>query len=377
MSAVLCEWLDLTGFRNYHRLTLEPPAGGCLFIGPNGTGKSNLLEAIGLVSAGRGSNPAAGLELIRIGAEGDRADFARVRVRVVGDDRLPQLLEMVVAPGDGGRVSRRAWIGGRLRPRRELIGRLPLVQFEPRDLELIGGQPAARRRFANWAIGQADITYVAALSDYERARRQRNALLRELALSPGKDPDRLDYWDKLMDEHGGVLVRARAAWLDQLTHRAQAHFERLARGARSIALEYRPALSNLDAGALAEALQRMRQREIAVGTSLVGPHRDDFRIHVDHRPASQFASRGQQRLAVLCIKLALLDWLTERIGQTPVLALDEVFSELDSHHRSQLSEILPADAQLFLAAADRALVPAGLAERCRPFELADGAVKPL
>ena len=104
MTPVLCHLLDLTGFRNYHRLALEPPTGGCLFIGPNGAGKSNLLEAIGLVSAGRGSNPSAGLELIRISQEGERADFARVRARVAVGDRLPQLLEMVVAPGDGGRV---------------------------------------------------------------------------------------------------------------------------------------------------------------------------------------------------------------------------------------------------------------------------------
>ncbi len=377
MSVVLCEWLDLTGFRNYHRLTLEPPAGGCLFIGPNGAGKSNLLEAIGLVSAGRGGNPSAGLELIRIGVDGDRADFARVRARVAAADLLPQLLEMVIAPGEGGRVTRRAWIAGRMRPRRELIGRLPLVQFEPRDLELVNGQPAARRRFANWAIGQADAEYVAALADYERARRQRNALLRALALAPGQDPDRLDYWDGLLDQHGGILVRARSAWLEQLTLRAQAHFERLARGPRSVGLEYRPALANLEPGALAEALQRTRQREIAVGMTLLGPHRDDFRVHVDNRLASQFASRGQQRLAVLCVKLALLDWLTEQIGRTPVLALDEVFSELDSHHRGQLAEILPEDGQLFMAAADRTLIPTGLAERCRPFELDAGDVRAL
>ncbi len=377
MTPVLCHLLDLTGFRNYHRLALEPPTGGCLFIGPNGAGKSNLLEAIGLVSAGRGSNPSAGLELIRIGQDGERADFARVRARVAVGDRLPQLLEMVVAPGDGGRVSRRAWIEGRMRPRRDLIGRLPLVQFEPRDLELVGGQPAARRRFANWAIGQADGEYVAALGDFERSRRQRNALLRELALGPGKDPDRLDYWDDLLDTHGGVLVRARAGWLEQMSTRAQSHFARLARGPESVSLEYRPALAELAPGSLAEALRRTRQREIAVGNTLIGPHRDDFRIHVDGRLAAQFASRGQQRLAVLCVKLALLDWLTEKIGQTPVLSLDEVFSELDPHHRNQLAEILPADAQLFLAAADRGLVPDSLVERCQPCELADGDVKPL
>ena len=377
MSAVLCQWLDLTGFRNYHHLTLEPDPGGCLFIGPNGAGKSNLLEAVGLVSAGRGANPSAGLELIRFSQEGERADFARVRARVAVGDRLPQLLEMVVAPGEGGRISRRAWIEGRMRPRRDLIGRLPLVQFEPRDLELVGGQPAARRRFANWAIGQADGEYVAALGDFERARRQRNALLRELALGPGKDPERLDYWDELLDTHGGILVRARSGWLEQMSTRAQAHFARLARGPRLVSLEYRPALSDLEEGSLAEALRRTRQREIAVGTTLVGPHRDDFRIHVDGRPAAQFASRGQQRLAVLCLKLALLDWLTEQIGQTPVLSLDEVFSELDPHHRGQLAEILPDGAQLFLAAADRDLVPDALVERCQPFELGDGQVRAL
>lgn len=375
MSAVLCHLLDLTGFRNYQRLALEPPAGGCLFVGPNGAGKSNLLEAIGLVSAGRGGSPSAGLELIRVSPEGERADFARVRARVGGGDRLPQLLEMVVAPGEGGRVSRRAWIEGRMRPRRDLIGRLPLVQFEPRDLELVGGQPAARRRFANWAIGQADSEYVAALGDFERARRQRNALLRELALGPGRDPERLDYWDDLLDTHGGVLARARAGWLEQMSTRAQAHFGRLARGPKQVGLEYRPALPDLEPGSLAEALRRTRQREIAVGSTLIGPHRDDFRIRVDGRPAARFASRGQQRLAVLCVKLALLDWLTERIGQTPVLSLDEVFSELDPHHRSQLAEILPAEAQLFLAAADRGLVPDALAERCQTCELADGEVR--
>lgn len=346
-------------------------------VGPNGSGKSNLLEAIQLLSAGRGVNPSGGLELIRVDDQGERAGFARVRGRVGAQERRPAVLEMVIAPLGSGRVSRRAWIEGQMRPRRELLGRLPLVQFDPRDIELVSGQPASRRRFANWAIGQAEPEYVAALADYERARRQRNALLRELAIKPGADVGQLDYWDGLLVEHGEKLIAARESWLTQVGNHAREIYSDLACGPGDLALIYRPAVSGSEPGALAEAFRHMRQRELAVGATLAGPHRDDFQIRLGRHAASSYGSRGQQRLAVLCIKLGLLRWLSEKLGATPVLALDDIFSELDPEHRLLLSRQLPVDAQLFLASADPDQVPADLADRCQVYEVSDGNARPV
>ncbi len=377
MDAFGCELLGLDGFRNYHNLEITPPPGGCLLVGPNGSGKSNLLEAIQLLSAGRGVNPSGGLELIRVDDQGERAGFARVRGRVGAQERRPAVLEMVIAPLGSGRVSRRAWIGGQMRPRRELLGRLPLVQFDPRDIELVSGQPATRRRFANWAIGQAEPEYVAALADYERARRQRNALLRELAIKPGADVGQLDYWDGLLVEHGEKLIAARESWLTQVGNHAREIYSDLTRVPGDLALIYRPAVSGSEPGALAEAFRHMRQRELAVGATLAGPHRDDFQIRLGGHAASSYGSRGQQRLAVLCIKLGLLRWLSEKLGATPVLALDDIFSELDPEHRLLLSRQLPVDAQLFLASADPDQVPADLADRCQVYEVSDGNARPV
>ncbi len=372
---IRCARLELTGFRNYEGLAIDIPPGGCLLVGPNGSGKSNLLEALQLLAVGRGANPSGGAELIRIDKQGIRADFARVGGTMESSPSPDCQLEVVIAAPAGGRsgqVDRRFRIDGQIVPRRSLLGRLPLVRFDPRDMDLITGRPADRRRFVNRSIGQADQYYVSALAEYERARRHRNALLKALRDGKSADPGQLDHWDGLLAAHGEILTAARINWLEQITLLAQDLFSRLAKGPQNLELVFQPSVSLDTPHALACAYQAGRNRELAFGATLFGPHRDDFQMRFDNHPASSYASRGQQRLGLLCLKLALLKWLTDQLGSTPVLSLDDVYSELDPDHRSLLTENLPLDCQLFLASADDRQVPPSIADRCRRFLVREG-----
>ncbi len=356
-----CRRLELVDFRSFAGLELDLPAGPVLVLGRNAQGKSNLLEALLALASGRGRSHRTLAELIRT-VDGVPRPFARIRAEVAAKDRATRL-ELVFAlnPTEDGqpgrRASRRVVVDGKPRRASELLGQLNAVHFSPDDIDLLGGAPAERRRFLDVAISQVDRDYVRDLVDYGRVLSQRNALLRDLR-ERGGGGEGLEFWDGKLVELGGRIVATRQRFVVGLNDSGAAAYRELAGPDESLRVEYGLAGADEDGGLPLDSLAELRGREIQRGQTLVGPHRDDVEMLVDGQPAAAFASRGQQRLVVLSLRLAEMEWLGEAAGEPPVLLLDDIFSELDPEHREAVIARMPAGAQVLVTAADDAQAPA-------------------
>jgi DNA replication and repair protein RecF len=336
---LLVERLSLAGFRSYATLEVEFPAGPQVIVGPNAAGKTNLLEALVLLGSGRSHRAATDAELIRWGD-----DFARLEAAArSGDDAAaPTLIELVLATGGGsGRAggSKRVRINGVPRRAAALADALPTVLFAPEDMLLVIGPPSLRRAALDNLISQTKVGAAAAYATYGRALTQRNNLLR--AIRDGSaDPAELRYWDEVIIEQGGLISGWRRATLAALAGPLAAAHSEIAPAEGSLALRYvsnaEPVGGESPADAIRRRLAETAEKEAWNGATLVGPHRDDAAFSIDGRDLAGVASRGQQRTAILALKLAELELLRAAAGRPPLLLLDDVFSELDPDRRAHL-----------------------------------------
>lgn len=358
--------LSLWNFRNYGRLHLELEGDLFLLVGANAQGKTNLLEAIGLLVTGRSPRTSRHRDLVRWGEThgGVRARARRRHSSVEVEVRLqvdgPRTLLVHGKP-----VSRTS----------QLLGQLHAVFFFPDDLQMVKGSPALRRRFLDLQLSQVNRAYRERLVAYQRILRQRNALLAQ-GLSGRETAARLSPWDQQLAEVGGRLMAQRAQAVAALSRRAQEVHQQISGGRERLILTYRPFWATAaeggegagageealgpDAGAeppadpewwserLEEEIQRRRGEEIYRRSTLVGPQRDDLDIWIDGRPARSFASQGQQRTVVLACKMAEVEYICEQTGEAPLLLLDDVFSELDERRRTQLLETVGSQGQTFV-----------------------------
>lgn len=339
--------LELRGFRSYPRLALDFRPRTNILFGPNGEGKTNVLEAIFFLATARSHRGARDAELLGWGS--DRFEIAAHVVR------LPTQVRLEIAWSPDGRKQLR--VGGKPEPKlSNLIGRLNAVMFAPEDLSLLKGPPAVRRRFLDMELSQLSRTYFHHLQEYQRALAQRNALLRNESPSPSLRA-LLEVYDQPLIEHGSQVAARRSAAVLELSPRARAYHGTFSDGRESLGLRYVSTLDaasevSTDPSALAEAFARRltetRRDEEYRRTTLVGPHRDDLEVQIDGRDARVFGSQGQQRSAVLALKLAELEHLREVVGEEPVLLLDDVTSELDSRRRRFLLEAVARNAQTFI-----------------------------
>ena len=352
--------LWLADFRNYSRLDLELPAGTSLFTGLNGEGKTNLLEAVYYLATMSSFRVKAAESLIRTGP--DVAE-AVVRGEVVVDQR-DILLEAALRSTGRSRfqVNRQ-----RVR-RRELLGLVPVSIFMPDDLALLKGGPGERRRFVDDALSQIDPRLDAARAELESVLRQRNALLRqaggrldaEIAVT-------LDVWDEKLANVGERLADARRNLVADLEPKTAAAYEEIAVKSTSVSLSYESAWSP---GELGEALGRARREDLRRGATTLGPHRDDVSIVLEGRPARTHASQGEQRSLALALRLAVHRELADATGQSPLLLLDDVFSELDPERSTGVLKALQSE-QTFLTTAGT--LPSDIIYDAR-FRVADGEV---
>ena len=374
-SGVRVSELALHGLRSYAALELELPPGPNILWGANAAGKTNLLEAIVLLSRGRSHRTSRDAEIVAWGAP-----FARAAGGIdVGTTRAA--LEVVVQ-GDGGPGARkRVRIDGVPRRPAALGDLLRVVVFSPEDMLLISGSPGLRRAEVDSLAAQVWPAYGRALSTYGRAVQQRNGLLRAIAEgSAGRDE--LAFWDRLLVEEGGEIVRMRLELLDRLAAPLAAAHAEIAPGEPTLLLRYEtnapldPTMDSGPADALRRRLADVAEKEIWNGATLVGPHRDDVVFELDRRPLESFASRGQQRTAILALKLAELDIVSHVDGRPPLLLLDDVFSELDEERRAHLVRRVTVLPQAFVTSATlEGIDPALLAAATR-WRVVPGAVTP-
>lgn len=354
--------LSLADFRSYARVEVPLDPGVTAFVGPNGQGKTNLVEAVGYLATLGSHRVSSDAPLVRVGA-----DRAIVRAAVRQGERR-QLIELELNPGKANRA--RINRSSQVRPR-DVLGIVRSVLFAPEDLALVKGDPGERRRFLDELITARSPRMAGVRSDYDRVLKQRNTLLKSAALARrhgGRSVDlsTLDVWDQHLARAGAELLAQRLDLIAAIQPLADKAYDQLAPGGGPVVLEYRPsapgeaytreALCEQLTAALAEA----RKQEIERGVTLVGPHRDDLLLRLGRLPAKGYASHGESWSCALALRLASYDLLRAE-GNEPVLVLDDVFAELDTRRRERLAELVAPGEQVLVTAAVDDDVPQALA----------------
>jgi DNA replication and repair protein RecF len=362
--------LSLTDFRSYQQLDIRLAPGCTTFLGSNGQGKTNLLEAVGYLATLGSHRVAADAPLVRMGAE-----RAIIRGAVVRDDRTVTIeLELVPGRANRARINRAPV------PRpREVLGLLRTVLFAPEDLAIVKGDPGGRRTFLDDLLVARAPRFAGVRSDYERVNKQRTTLLKTAGQARrgrggSADLPTLDVWDDHLARVGGELLAGRLRVVEAIAPLVDDAYAKVSDSRGPITMEYRSSVPDLGASgrdpaalaaALAAELVRLRAQEIERGVSLAGPHRDDLVLSVGDLPARGYASQGESWSLALALRLASYELLREdeRGGGEPVLLLDDVFAELDASRRERLAELLAPAEQVLITAAVAGDVPAALSGR--------------
>lgn len=354
----LVRHISLADFRNYAHLEVEIGPGISAFVGANGQGKTNLIEAVVYLSTLSSHRVATDAPLIRRGAE-----RALVRADVHRDDRSLQIEVEITA----GRANR-ARINKSPVPRtREILGILRTVVFAPEDLAIVKGDPSERRRFLDDLLVQRHPRLAATRGDYDRVLKQRNALLKSAGAARRSNPDEvartLEVWDDQVATLGAEITVARCDLVDRLRPRIANAYSELIDGADTMGVAYATSVEGVpteDVGATKEALLAAmvdrRREELDRGLTLVGPHRDDLLLTLGSVPVKGYASHGESWSAALALRLASYDLLTEE-SAAPVLILDDVFAELDASRRAHLAARVSTAPQVLITAAVAEDVP--------------------
>jgi DNA replication and repair protein RecF len=354
--------LRLTDFRSYPSASLQLSEGITTFVGRNGQGKTNLVEAIGYAATLTSHRVSTDAPLVRSGA-----DRAIIGLDVVLPDR-DCVVEIEVNPGKANRarINRAA-----VTKARDALGIVHTVLFAPEDLALVKGDPAERRRFIDELLIQRSPRMAGVKADYERVLKQRNALLKSAGGARRAAPEHLsstlDVWDEQAATTGAELVAARIALVGELSERVTGAYNDIAGAPAGAVISYTSAIAQDTTSTsreewrtwLMEALQHKRREELDRGITLVGPQRDDLSMWVNDHPAKGFASHGESWSFALSLRLASLAVLRED-GIEPVLILDDVFAELDTHRRNHLSQQVINSPQVLITAAVADDIPGAL-----------------
>lgn len=338
--------ITLQSFRSYSKKTFEFSPETTLIVGPNTAGKTNILEAIMFCATGKSFRADVDRETIAWGS-----DISRVTAEVNhGAEIAPETvtLELVLTIGEvqGAHAPMKKYLVNGV-PRRmvDFVGNLRAVLFWPEHLELVTDSPSLRRRYLDSVLVQVDREYRRNLFSYERGLRQRNRLL-DLINEGKADRRQLLFWNQLLIHAGGYLTDKRGEYIDYINSRQLSAF--------SYQVEY-------DKSVISEArLDQYKEEEAAAKATLVGPHRDDFVVtkyndDKSYKELSKYGSRGEQRLAVLWMKLAELAFIEQEMGERPILLLDDIFSELDDAHRKLVVDLIGKQ-QTILTSADEGIL---------------------
>ncbi len=320
--------LQAVQYRNIEQANLIPGRELTVICGNNGQGKTNLLEAVWLLTGGKSFRGGKDAELIKRGAP-----FAALDAVTQRDDGVESSVRITVGPPGSEKPGRRARVNDVDRGRAASIaGSFPAVVFDPGHLSLVKGSPDGRRKFLDAALCQMYPGYLAVYRRYTRAMTQKNALLKKYEITTGA-ADILEALNCEIAARGEEIQHRRLAYLELLSPFAVENYVRLSHGAETLSLAYEPIF---ESGKLLDTLHQHRGEEIHAGMSLYGPHREDFAISLDGHSAKVYASQGQQRSAVLSLKLAEAACVKEITGQWPVMLLDDVLSELDESRKAYL-----------------------------------------
>ncbi len=317
------ESLKVKNFRNYEYLDLDFDPETNIFYGDNAQGKTNILEAVYLSGTTKSHRGAKDKDMIRFGA-----DEAHVRTMVKKRGSRYQIdIHLKRNHPKGIAINKMP-----IKKASELFGILNLVFFSPEDLNIIKNGPAQRRRFLDLELSQLDQIYLSNLSNYNRAVNQRNSLLKEAA--NGKEiEETLDLWEEQIARYGNQITDRRKEFVAEINEIIVDIHRRLTKEEDDLNLVYEPGSGDIP---LAESLKKNWERDLKLKSTTTGPHRDDLGFRLGNLDLRRFGSQGQQRSAALALKLSEIEIVRHKIGETPVLLLDDVLSELDQHRQNAL-----------------------------------------
>ena len=393
--------LSLTNFRSLSRLDVELPQRAVLLIGSNAQGKTSVLEAVYFLAAftsfqthvdrqivnfHEAKNPLAVTRLV--------ADYQRGKTK----HRLEARLILEPTGVNGQRLRKEILLDGVKRHTNDVIGHFNAVIFVPQMSQIIEGGPDERRRYLNLALAQAVPAYARALSEYNQALTQRNALLKALNERGGNN-DQLQVWDEALVKFGAQIILWRIQAVQEIERFASRVHHELTRGTEILRLAYEPAfdplpkpngqlglkldtvidrssleLNEIQEGFLAR-LKQVRSEEVARGVTTIGPHRDDLRFIINKADVSNYGSRGQLRTTLLALKLAEVEWMKARTGEWPVILLDEVMAELDVNRRADLLKYVDKDQQVLFTTTDLNFFTPEFLEGSDIWDVKDGVVQ--
>ena len=394
--------LSLTNFRSLTRLDMELPRRAVLLTGSNAQGKTSVLEAIYFLAAftslqtnvdrqivnfHEAKNPLAVTRLV--------ADYQRGKTK----HRLEARLILEPTGVNGQRLRKEVLLDGVKKHVSDIMGHFNAVIFVPQMSQIIEGGPDDRRRYLNLALAQTVNTYARVLSDYHQALTQRNVLLKALNEKSGNS-DQLQVWDEALARPGAQIILNRIRAVQEIERFASRIHHELTRGSEVLRLAYEPAydplpkpemqlglkldtpidrsaleLDEIQKGFLTR-LKSLRSEEIARGVTTIGPHRDDLRFIINKADVSDYGSRGQMRTTLLALKLAEVEWMKERSGEWPVILLDEVMAELDTHRRADLLKYVGRGEQVLFTTTDLSLFTPEFVEQAEVWDVSGGVVTP-
>jgi len=394
--------LSLTNFRSLTRLDLELPRRVVLLVGENAQGKTSVLEAIYFLAAftsfqthvdrqivnfHEAKNPLAVTRLV--------AEYQRGKTK----HRLEARLILEPTGVTGQRLRKEVLLNGVKKHVSDIMGHFNAVIFVPQMSQIIEGGPDERRRYLNLALAQAVPVYARILGDYNQALTQRNALLKALYGRSG-DSNQLQVWDETLARLGSQIILWRIQAVQEIERFASRIHHELTRGSEVLRLAYEPAfdplpkpemqlglkldtpidrssldLQEIQIGFLAR-LKQIRGEEISRGVTTIGPHRDDLRFIINKADVSDYGSRGQLRTTLLALKLAEVEWMHERTGEWPVILLDEVMAELDTHRRADLLNYVGKGEQVLFTTTDTKLFTPEFVDQSEIWDVRGGVVQP-
>jgi DNA replication and repair protein RecF len=343
--------LVLETFRNHEKTIVECSSGVNVFLGDNGEGKTNILEGISYLCLARSFYVANDTVVMNVHGKGftvtgsffsDGKTAYDVRVSF---DKLQNQKVITVNKEKIERAS-------------SLIGQFPVVILSPEQSSITNGSPSERRRFVDFIISQSNRRYLESLIEYRRIVKQRNRILSDMMFSRGENRSLIEPWNENLVHTGAVLIRKRMEFIEDFQNLVSESYADLAGEAERPGITYMPSIAciagdkNSIEGIFHQALQDRYQEECHMGYSVVGPHRDEFAFWLNKRDTRNYASQGQHKTFLVALKLAELFYLKERCNETPMVLLDDVFSEMDGHRSQRLLEETAKLGQVFITSTD-------------------------
>lgn len=384
-SSLLLKRLRLRHFRTYDTLDLHLLPGVTLLHGANGTGKTNMLEAIYSLATTKSFRTRSDREMISWTASAEEEPrFTRLEADVEANGG-PSRIDMVVTegparPGTEPVARKQFKLNGRPLRAADMVGTLKTVLFSPDDIALVTGSPSLRRRYMDLMLCQVDHRYLRTLQEYHRILAQRNSLLQRLRGRP-EPISLLEFWDEKLVTAGVAIMVARKGMLRLLSDFAREAYTDIAGLGEELSVRYKPSLD--EAGTtqdvdlpdlLRKRLGQQQTKEIYQGMTLTGPHRDDLEFLINQADAQYFGSRGQQRSVALALRLAELRYMTNRTGERPILLLDEALAELDDARRELLLRLMETHPQVLATTSNLAAFPSEFQDRATLLRIERGQI---